>query len=150
MVDANSGDHVLRQQPAQRLMRSGKHVRILHAQAYQIVHIEEAAIVDLFSRDSPVRQAIDLQLEEKMEKIEAARISRRAIYMNECSIQQALHGCRFLQQRPPARTKFLPCLRADAGLIRIGAALLRQSSQLLEYLRQRSQVGRGLSVVDLW
>ena len=41
-------------------MSSGKNLRMLHAQADQIVYIEETPIVDFLAGNTPVREAIDL------------------------------------------------------------------------------------------
>src|SRR5690242_7612588 len=65
VVDAHPGNHSLGKQSAQHAMRRRKDARILHAQANQVVDIEETAVVDLFARNSPVREAVYLEIEEK-------------------------------------------------------------------------------------
>ncbi len=44
--------------------------RIFHSQARQLIDIEEAAIVDFLHRRPPVREPIDLRLQQPVQQVE--------------------------------------------------------------------------------
>ena len=79
VVDAQPGHLLLRQQLADQAVRLGKDLRRLHAQADQVVHVEEAAVVDLLRRSAPVGQPVWLHVQELMQRIEAVRIAFRTV-----------------------------------------------------------------------
>src|SRR6185437_1317015 len=54
VIDTNARNHSLGQQAAQHAMCSSEDARVFHAQADQVVNIEEAAVVDLLSGNSPM------------------------------------------------------------------------------------------------
>ena len=54
-------------------------LRQLHSNCGEIVHVEEASIIDLFCGDSPERETIRLVVKQQVERIEASRISRPAV-----------------------------------------------------------------------
>ena len=62
-------------QPVGRL----EDTRILHPEAAKLVDVEEAPIVDLVERRPPVRQAVRLRLEQRMQPVEARRHAGGAV-----------------------------------------------------------------------
>ncbi len=64
VVEAKPVDRSLAEETKHELVRRGEHLRILHAKRGEVVDVEEAAVVDLVERGSPVRETIGLCLEE--------------------------------------------------------------------------------------
>ena len=79
MIDAEAGDLAFADQPQNQAVRGLEDLRIFHAHAGQLVHVEEAAVVDLVRRRPPVGQPIGLLVEQRVQPIEAARIAGRAV-----------------------------------------------------------------------
>ena len=79
MVHAEPGDLSFVQQPQRNTVRFLEDDRILGADGRERVDVEEAAVVDLFRRDAPVGEPIDLRREEPIEEVEAARLARLAV-----------------------------------------------------------------------
>src|SRR5690348_7870321 len=105
-------------------MSSGEDLRVLHAQANQVVNVEEAAIVDLFAGDAPVSEPIHLKLKQKVEQVEAAWITRCAVDVMESAIEQLLCGLRLLEQGLPTWQQLFPNAISFLALLRISAAVL--------------------------
>ena len=76
MINAQSLNCVFRHQLAQELMSGGKYMRILHAQADQVVDVKEAPVIDFFSGNPPVGETVHLGFQQAMQAIEAARAFR--------------------------------------------------------------------------
>ena len=79
MINTQSGDAPFSQELADQTMRVREHLRVFHTQAHKVVDIEKAPVVDFFCRNSPVRQAIRLLLQQAMQGIEAAAVAGLAI-----------------------------------------------------------------------
>src|SRR5579864_4451484 len=79
MIDSYPRDEALAQQPADELVGLREDQRIFHAQADQIIDIEEAAIVDLLSRHAPEGQPVHLRLQQAVQSVEALAVARRSI-----------------------------------------------------------------------
>ena len=79
MIDAQAVDHAALDQLEDEPVRAVEHAALIHAQRREIVDVEEAPVVDLIDRDAPVRQPIRLRIEQRVERVEAARIARRAV-----------------------------------------------------------------------
>ena len=69
MVDPDAGDLTAVQQADDHAVAVGEHLRLLHAQADQVVDREEAAIVELFLGGSPVRKTVMLTLQHVVERV---------------------------------------------------------------------------------
>ena len=54
-----------------------QHRRLLDADRRQVVDVEEAPVVDLLGGDAPEAQAVGLVAQQRLERVEAARIARR-------------------------------------------------------------------------
>jgi len=52
---------------------------IFHAHRGQIVLVEETAVVDLVGGDAPVGQAVGLRLDQRVQRVEALVVARRAV-----------------------------------------------------------------------
>src|SRR6266487_946339 len=61
----------------------------------QIVHIEKAAIINFFGRDPPVSEPVRLRIEQFIERVEAACISRLAVDLGQCLFNCPLNLRRF-------------------------------------------------------
>ena len=61
---------------------------VLHAERGQVGDVEEAAIVDLFRRDAPIRKSVELMFKKVVEQVEAVRISRLAVDENEVPLHE--------------------------------------------------------------
>ncbi len=70
MIEADAGDRAFRDEIEQQRVRGVEHARVFHAQAREIVDVEEAAIVDLVERRAPVRQPIRLDFEQAVQPVE--------------------------------------------------------------------------------
>ena len=69
MIDAQSGDLAFRDQFERAAIARFEHFRIFDAHSNQIGHIEKSAIVDLLAGDAPVREAIPLRVEQRIERV---------------------------------------------------------------------------------
>jgi hypothetical protein len=58
MIDPHTGDRASCDQLEKKLMGRIKHFRQLHPDRGEIVHVEEAPVVDLLRRDPPKREAV--------------------------------------------------------------------------------------------
>src|SRR5579872_5903705 len=85
-------------------------------------------------------EPIDLQFEQKMQQVEAARISRLAVDVPQRAVQQLLYRRRILQKRLPPRTQALPYPAAFLGRLGIAAAVLRERADLLEHFLKPMQI----------
>ena len=74
MVDAEAGHAPLADPPEDQRVGRVEDVRVLRPQARQLGHVEEAPVVDLLGRDSPVGEPVDLLLQEPVERIEAGGV----------------------------------------------------------------------------
>ena len=84
VVDAQPGHPTGREQLPDQAVGSGEDLGILHAQANQVIHIEEAPVVDLLGRGPPGCQPVGLRVEQKVQAVEAVRISFSAVEGLEC------------------------------------------------------------------
>ena len=96
MIDAQPGDRPGPNQLEQEPVRFLEDLRQLHPNRGQIVDIEKAAVIDLLRRHAPEREPIRLIVEQRVERIEAARIARRAVDFRERLRDRRLHLRRFL------------------------------------------------------
>ena len=63
--------------------------RELHANGREIVHVEEASIVDLLDGYAPRRQPIALAREHAVERIEARRQLSESVELEQCFVDTA-------------------------------------------------------------
>ncbi len=73
-LDAAVGDH-----GEHELVRAREHFRILHAQAGQIVDVEETPVVDLIRRHAPERGPVMLRGNQRIEPVRIADERRAAV-----------------------------------------------------------------------
>ncbi len=79
MIQPQSRDPVLRDEPQDQPVGGVEDTGILHPEAAQLVDVEEAPIVDLVKRRPPVRKAVRLHFEQRMQPVEARRRAGRAV-----------------------------------------------------------------------
>jgi len=79
VIDAEAVDRATLQQRERVGVCALEHRRHFHPDRRQLVDVEEAPIVDFLSGYPPVRKAIGLVVEQRVEGVEAARIPRNAI-----------------------------------------------------------------------
>ena len=79
MVDAQTVEDAAFQKPEHKLVRVVEHLRQLHAQAGEIVDVEEAAIVDVVGGDAEMRGAPVLLLDQRVEAAPAVEAAGLAI-----------------------------------------------------------------------
>src|SRR6185437_10992168 len=91
VIDTNTRNHSLGQQAAEHAMSSSEDARVFHAQADQIVDIEEAAVIDLFAGNAPVRKPVHLEFQQQMQKVEAMRLVGVSVDVLKSALQQLLH-----------------------------------------------------------
>ena len=89
MIDTQTLNGIFSQQLAQKLVSCGEDVGVFHSQSDQVIHIEEAAIVDLFPRNPPVRQPVDLRFQQLMQRVKAVWIARTSIAL----LHRLRHQC---------------------------------------------------------
>ena len=96
MIDPQSGDRSGPDKIDNQLVRGVEHFRQFHPDCRQIVHVEETAIINFFSRDPPEREAIRLRIKKLIQSIEAAGIARATVNLRERFLNRALDLGRFL------------------------------------------------------
>ena len=97
-----------------------EHLRQFHPDRRQIVHVEEPPVIDFFRRDPPEREPIRLIVQERIERIETARIAGFAVDLFDCLDDRRLDLQRFLATPlEPALDDFL-FSRAFRDPLRIG------------------------------
>ena len=72
-------------------MGLGEDRRVFHAQSNQVVHVEEAAVVDLLRGSTPGRQPIRLRVQQQVQAVEAVRIPFDAIDGSQRMFYNGLH-----------------------------------------------------------
>ncbi len=75
MVDAEAGHCLRSNQSPNQAVRCREDLGILHAEAHQVIHVEETAVIDFFSGSAPGGQAIRLCVQQTMERVETVGIS---------------------------------------------------------------------------
>ncbi len=131
MVDAQPRHLVFRQQPSYQAMCFDEDLGVFHSQSHQIVHIEEAPIVDFLCRYSPKRQPVRLSFQQRMQPVKTPRIVFNSVNLletlrNELSNFRCLKS--FLQARLQLR-QLVAALRRERGIFRI---MRRNMLQILE------------------
>ena len=84
MVDAQPIDRSRSDQFEHEPVRRIEHRLVLDAQRRELVHVEEASIVDLVRCDAPVRESVRLRFQQGMQGVERFRLSWHAV--------QRVHG----------------------------------------------------------
>ena len=107
MIDAQSRDEAFAQELADELVGLREDQRIFHAQANQVVDIEEAAIVDFLSRHAPERQPVRLRLQQAMKRVEAVAVPGRSV--------QRAQGLRNRAHEPSLESSASFCKRSSSG-----------------------------------
>ena len=76
VVDAQAGDLFLSEQlPDQAMRLCAKTSGFSMRRPTKIVHVEEAAIVDLLRRSAPVGEPVGLHIQQRVQGVEAVRIA---------------------------------------------------------------------------
>ena len=73
--------------------------RVLHPQRCELVDVEEAAVVDLFGCDTPVRQPVRLRVEKGVERVEASRHSGRTVDARDSAVDDLADVAAAVDQR---------------------------------------------------
>ena len=92
VVEAHALDLALGDQAQQQAVGGLEHLGPLHAQASQLVDVEEAPVVDLRARDPPVGEAIGLVLQQRMERLERLGQAGRAVERGDRGIERLAHA----------------------------------------------------------
>ena len=140
-------------------MRGIKDLRQFHPDRGEIVDVEEAAVIDLLRRDAPEGKAISLIIHQLIERIEAARVARRAVDLGDRSLDRLQHLRRFLAApvEPALDDLLLPrplgdaCrigLRAPRQIIERGDDALEFGVEILVAMR-REEIERDLQDVPI-
>ena len=69
-------------------MNHFEHLRLLGADGGELADIEKPPVIDLVGRGFPMRQAINLRVEQFIEPVEAARIVDRAVPLLEILLDE--------------------------------------------------------------
>ena len=140
MIDAQAGHLAFADQPQNQAVRGLEHRRIFHAHAGQLVHVEEAPVVDFVRRRPPVGQPVVLLVEQRVQPIEAARIAgapfHTAIARSMCS---RTSGRRLGQAHQPFARDFLFAMTLD-HLVGIALGRRRQVLQRRDDAEEFAQV----------
>ena len=109
VIDAQAGRRASPNQLEDEPMHLVEHRRIFHAQRRELVHVEEAPVVDFLGRDAPVREPVRLLVEQRVERVEAARLSGNAVEAHDAraSISARSGGARVGQRRQAPLDDFL-------------------------------------------
>ena len=98
MVDAEAGDPTFFEQMADEPMDGVEYSLVLDANRGQVVDIEKPAVVDFVGRDSPIRQAIPLFVEQFFELVETFWIAFFAVQLLNRAVERGSHVGRISQQ----------------------------------------------------
>ena len=71
-------------------MNGVEHPGQLDPNCRQIIDVEKTAIIDFFCRDPPKRQPIRLRVQQRIQRIKAARIARISIDLRHCFFDRLL------------------------------------------------------------
>src|ERR1700688_2299820 len=104
MIDPQPGHRSGPDKIDNQLVRGVEHFRQFHPDRCQIVYVEKAAIINFFGCDAPECEAIRLRVEQLVQTIEAARITRPSVNLLERLFNRALDLRRFLTT--PLQTAF--------------------------------------------
>ncbi len=81
VIDAHGRDQAIAEESPDELVRLGKDPRVLHAQAHQVVDVEESPVVDLLRGDAPERQPVSLRFQQTVQPVETAGVTRLAVQL---------------------------------------------------------------------
>jgi hypothetical protein len=141
MIETDPGDVSLLHQVQQQRMGGGKHPWVLHAQAREIVDVEEPAVVDLIERRPPVRQTIRLQFEQTVQPIEALGRARLPVDLGHRAVDVVSHLARAVRERGQALPRhFLGALPFEDRRL-VGFGIGRHGGQRGEDVPQLADVG---------
>src|SRR5687768_9077905 len=79
MINAQSLNAAVTDEPEDDLMNRAEHFRQLDSDRRKVIDVEEAPVIDLVRRNAPERQAVRLIVEETFEVVEAGRRARRPV-----------------------------------------------------------------------
>ena len=96
MIDADAGDRAVPDQFEEQLVGRVEDFRQLHSDRGQIVHVEEAPVINFFRRDAPEGEPIRLIVQERIERIKTARVAGGAIDLRDRLHDRGLDLRRFL------------------------------------------------------
>ena len=77
MIDAQAGDRAAADQLEKQPVRGVENFRQFHPDGGQIVDVEKSPVIDFLRRDAPESEAIGLIVQERVERVETARVARR-------------------------------------------------------------------------
>ena len=101
-------------------MRRVENLRQFHPDRGEIVDVEETPVIDFLRRHPPESEPVGLIVQELIERVETARIARRAVDLRDRFLDRLLHLRRFLAAPlQPALDDFL-FARAFRDAFRIG------------------------------
>ena len=147
MIDAQPFHQALRQPAPQQLVGLGKNAGVFHAQAHQVIDVEEAPVIDFLRRNAPVRQPVWLRLQYAVQRIKGAALAGIAVHL----AQRALHNSRHLhgmlgQFRQSSSQPWNVTL---AGLDHLGqvAGVWRKIGKAADQLLQLLQIGISVLAV---
>ena len=105
----------------------------------EVVDVEEAAVVDLVERGSPVRETIGLCLEELVKAVEARRVARDAVHRTD-GLRDRRRDGRALAERVERGASGFLLAKAPLGGFRISAVGCRQRVERIEDLAELVRV----------
>src|SRR6185437_10935467 len=136
MINAHALDQIFRQQLPQQLVRGGKHARVLHAQPDQIIDVKEPPVINFLAGDPPVRQAINLLLQQPVQIIKAARIAWHSVMKLQSSFREPARITRLLDEPKEGfheRSNGPPALADQFAIL---CAVRRQAAQPRQHVAQ--------------
>ena len=141
MVNAQSGNQLLRQQAADKLMGGSKNARIFHAQPHQIVDVEKSAVIDLLGRDFPMGQAVRLRFQQPMQAIVAAAAARAAVAARNRRLHITPHAVTVPHQIAQPRDQPWQAGAPQQCRFRVGIPVRGQFIELRQQSAQLAQFG---------
>ena len=126
MIDAKAGGGAASNQLEHETVDFLEHRRIFHAQRRELVDVEEAAVVDLFGRDAPVREPVRLGVEQRIETIERSRLAGDAVEASQAGLQERVHRRAAGRERRETALDHFLLARAQPNRVGVARASWRQ------------------------
>ena len=149
VIDAQTGDRAAAHELERETVDLLEDERIFHAQRGELVDVEEAAVVDLFGGDAPVREAVRLQVQQPVERVEAARLPGAAVQPADAALDQIADAAAGGGERREAPLDDLLLARAHRHRRGITIAARRQVAAGGEDALQLVGVGAGVILEPL-
>ena len=153
MVDAQAGHRALAHETEEQAVRRLEDRGVFHPDRGQLVDVEEAPVVDLLAGHPPVRRAVGLVRQQRVELVHARRVAGLSVEDADVVLDEGAHGRRRREQGDELLPPFFLLALARGHVL--GALLggRRQRREPRDERLQRGDVGviaaeRGHEAID--